>query len=1713
METPKEHIEHIRETIFSIGREKNPLAPMLDQAVKYLSAELYAKDVHFLMELIQNAEDNEYLEGVDPSLEFVITSRDITNTGAPATLLMFNNEKGFSAKNIESICSVGNSTKKGNRKRGYIGEKGIGFKSVFLITAQPYIFSNGYQIRFNENPCSHCNLGYIVPEWVHESPSLSDIKQIYGSTCMLPTTTLILPLKPDKVTAVKQQLSGIHPEVLLFLSKIKRLSVREDNEDPRLNTVSAIAITKETNFETRKNIDAESYTLHLSAEENGDEFAKGCSYYLWKQKFPVRQENRVDRRMEVEDWVITLAFPNGERLLRGMKYSPGIYAFLPTEMVSNFPFIIQADFILASSRETIQWDNIWNQGILDCVPFAFVNALVSLIKTVDDAPVSSLPPMFKFLPVYSSPFEKLEIVRESIKSKLAEEDIVPSESYTAQKFFHKPRQVCRLMPAFWNILNMAREQGVSLYNLSSHGCYVLNFSFDKPEYDHILDFLGVEPVSSEWYVKCIQGSSIVTEVSEETYLELLHFLAVNWHSLFYHTDMGSIPLIKYVGVDGGVSLCTVNESALWPGKTLCLSRLSSHISWLIDWNREFRCMANHFFMPRSTQEAIRSSSNKTEVLQWLGDPVKVTALSVNDYAVLYGNQVSSDRKLVIAYAHFLYHSFSNNYLSGREVAPLCDKMPLVDSYGYVIKARNGVLVPAPESKWVRLIGSNPWRGESYVELGEDYLRPGYFAGTSTVGKELLEFLKAFVKASDIPHIPPPNAGIPTASTPLTKQNAFLLLDWIRELKRSGISIPATFMNCIKEGSWLKITMNGFSGYKPPSESFLLGSVNRSSDWGNILQNGSVLVDIPLIDQGFYGHKINEYREELMAVGVMFEYGEACEFIGNRLMSLAASCTLTKSNVISILKFIRFLTLNLLPPDKFILRIKEGRWLKTGGGYRSPVGSVLYDQEWTIARKISDIPFIDQDYYGKDILDFKPELQLLGVVVGFSGSYQLVADYLKSPSCLSFLTMEAFLLVLDCMRHSSSAGKLVISLKNTKCLNTTWDYRYPDECFLFHPEWGCLLNVFGGFPLVNSKFYGSNIISYKKELKDLGVRVDFEDAVEVFIDTFRNLASSMTKESVFSLLSCYRKLKGTPHKFPSDLKKCIREENWLRTRLGDYKSPSNCILFSPEWKSICPITRLPLIDDSDKYYGNDIHKYQKELKSMGVIVEFKDGVKFVAAGLRFPQNPRHIARVNVLSLLECIRALLQEKDYSFPEIFLKNISQGWLKTHAGFRSPGNCCLFNSQWSSYVKPTDGPFIDEDFYGSNIKLYGKELSAIGVHLEVEKACSLLASHLDSHSEFCTIVRVYDFLRQHQWKPDGDATRKIWIPDGLENGMWVNPEECVLHDKDGLFGLQLNVLEKHYEPELLLFFSSSFKVRSNPSFDDYYKLWKAWESLRRPLTHAECCAFWKCVMTHMSSKTERTLADDLVKLPVILGSGEIVLFRKGDVFIADDLLLKDLFERFSSRPIFVWCPQPNLPSLPRTRLLDVYRKIGVRTISESVQKEELSLADGVEFSQKNPRNAMIGKELVRLILGFLADPSLDIEATKRHGAVQCLLKLKVLETMEPIAVSYSLSLSDGEILKVKNERSMIRWDKECSKFLTQKMDEAGGQKNLIEYATSFSEVIARGVLWDKEDQIKALSELIRWAFVLNFDEQAVQFLMKSNNLQTFLEDEEFLAAAFPAV
>ena len=88
----------------------------LHKALQLLSASLYSSDVHFIMELIQNADDNHYDTAVViPTLHMQLF---------PHAIVVFNNEIGFSKENITAVCNVNGSTKA--NKTGYIGQKGIG---------------------------------------------------------------------------------------------------------------------------------------------------------------------------------------------------------------------------------------------------------------------------------------------------------------------------------------------------------------------------------------------------------------------------------------------------------------------------------------------------------------------------------------------------------------------------------------------------------------------------------------------------------------------------------------------------------------------------------------------------------------------------------------------------------------------------------------------------------------------------------------------------------------------------------------------------------------------------------------------------------------------------------------------------------------------------------------------------------------------------------------------------------------------------------------------------------------------------------------------------------------------------------------------------------------------------------------------------------------------------------------------------------------------------------------------------------------------------------------------------------------------------------------------------------------------------------------------------------------------------------------------------
>lgn len=108
-----------------------------------------------MFELIQNAEDNRYkiatAAGARPFLKFLVSTDKMQ---------VDSNEDGFSAEDVKAICSVGESTK--STTQGYIGEKGIGFKSVFKLASRVKIQSGPFCFSFR-NGKEDDGLGMVTP--------------------------------------------------------------------------------------------------------------------------------------------------------------------------------------------------------------------------------------------------------------------------------------------------------------------------------------------------------------------------------------------------------------------------------------------------------------------------------------------------------------------------------------------------------------------------------------------------------------------------------------------------------------------------------------------------------------------------------------------------------------------------------------------------------------------------------------------------------------------------------------------------------------------------------------------------------------------------------------------------------------------------------------------------------------------------------------------------------------------------------------------------------------------------------------------------------------------------------------------------------------------------------------------------------------------------------------------------------------------------------------------------------------------------------------------------------------------------------------------------------------------------------------------------------------------------------------------------------------
>ncbi|KAF4452438.1 hypothetical protein F53441_4718 [Fusarium austroafricanum] len=325
---------------------------MIGSAVLTLARNLYTSNARFVFELLQNADDNNYSSalsnGQDPYVFFEVR---------PNRVSIECNENGFTHENLKAICAIGKSSKVG--AAGYIGEKGIGFKSVFMAAWKVHIQSNDFSFSFTHRK-GDSGLGMVTPVWEPADEPLGN-----SSTRI----TLLLHTSDDPEDDARQretirlQFEDLQHTILLFLRKLRKVQVSFFDKDDTQTSSTTYSLHGSNPVTVRKETSE-------GAEERQYHVTKHVAENIPKSENRTysEQQDRADSSTEV-----VLAFPLAESSTPIVE-NQDVFAFLPMRPM-GFKFLIHTDFVTEASRQGIVVTSLRNRALLSGIADCFIKAI------------------------------------------------------------------------------------------------------------------------------------------------------------------------------------------------------------------------------------------------------------------------------------------------------------------------------------------------------------------------------------------------------------------------------------------------------------------------------------------------------------------------------------------------------------------------------------------------------------------------------------------------------------------------------------------------------------------------------------------------------------------------------------------------------------------------------------------------------------------------------------------------------------------------------------------------------------------------------------------------------------------------------------------------------------------------------------------------------------------------------------------------------------------------------------------------------------------------------------------------------------------------------------------------------------------------------------------------------------------------------------------
>ncbi|MDO4179023.1 MAG: hypothetical protein Q4D21_07525 [Phascolarctobacterium sp.] len=437
---------------------------------------LYQNKLRFLFELIQNVDDCEYDDINNCNLDiFFDFNKD--------EIVLNYNEKGFTPFNVFAITGIAEAAKNIIADKVEIGEKGIGFKSVFGIASKVLIQS-----------------GYFSFELLKENFTLPN--PVYDNFNHIDGTKMTIFLSRGDVNHIFNNITNsyvsdnaiFNRNPILFLNKLTHLRMYNDNS--WRNMVFDISrepldynggLQIEHNVKLSVNLGNAAYDKRIKKEILCHRYTLPIFYDkdICKSRYGA-DTKLTGKRMHVQ--VLVPADNTVKQISSG-----ALYSFLPTQIGLKIPAVIHAPFKLDASREFVddQNENKWFVHTYKAVGNLLMGMYKDLATTVKEDIVYYLAP--KGSSIINTNFGKTKLLGDLREFKSIE--------YLKQKIFYTTRDeyhtynnvTCfpvELDSSVCSILDQEKNWFIPPQNFSSQGLKDIGLKIEQNIADDIL-YAGV----------------------------------------------------------------------------------------------------------------------------------------------------------------------------------------------------------------------------------------------------------------------------------------------------------------------------------------------------------------------------------------------------------------------------------------------------------------------------------------------------------------------------------------------------------------------------------------------------------------------------------------------------------------------------------------------------------------------------------------------------------------------------------------------------------------------------------------------------------------------------------------------------------------------------------------------------------------------------------------------------------------------------------------------------------------------------------------------------------------------------------------------------------------------------------------------------------------------------------------------------------------------